>query len=245
MATAYTSQSASSAPAALPPGLRGGLPAAASPPLLAATSAARGSRIEQLRSVQRKPHEASFFFYDAFFKADAVKVLPGEYFVHNEDVIIMTTLGSCIAACLWDRNARVGGMNHFMLPDVGTGMTDGGRYGSYAMELLINEMLKRGATRGGLEAKVFGGAAVISGMNSLNVGERNTRFVFEYLATERIAVVSKDVLEIYPRKVCFFPASGKAMVKRLASTQTDAVAALDREATQRSRADSAGSVDLF
>jgi chemotaxis protein CheD len=136
-------------------------------------------------------------------------------------------------------------MNHFMLPDVGVGMTDGGRYGSYAMELLINEMLKRGATRGGLEAKVFGGAAVISGMNSLNVGERNTRFVFEYLATERIAVVSKDVLEIYPRKVCFFPASGKALVKRLASTQSDAVAALDREAAQRSRADSAGSVDLF
>jgi chemotaxis protein CheD len=207
--------------------------------------AARNSRIEQLRAVQRKPHEASFFFYDAFFKADAVKVLPGEYFVHNEDVIIMTTLGSCIAACLWDRNSRVGGMNHFMLPDAAAGMTDGGRYGSYAMELLINELLKRGATRGGLEAKVFGGASVISGMNSLNVGERNTRFVFEYLATERIPVVSKDVLEIYPRKVCFFPASGKVMVKRLAPTQLETVAAQDRDAAQRARVETAGSVDLF
>jgi chemotaxis protein CheD len=112
------------------------------------------------------------------------------------------------------------------------------------MELLINELLKRGASRATLEAKVFGGAAVISGMSSLNVGERNTRFVFDYLQTERIPVVSKDVLEIYPRKVCFFPASGKAMVKRLAPTNPDAVLALDRAAAQQARS-SAGSVDLF
>jgi chemotaxis protein CheD len=206
----------------------------------------RSARIEQLRNQPRKPHEASFFFYDAFFKADAVKVLPGEYFVHDEDVLIMTTLGSCIAACLWDRAARVGGMNHFMLPDAAAGMTDGGRYGSYAMELLINELMKRGATRSTLEAKVFGGAAVLSGMSTLNIGERNTRFVLDYLQTERIPVVSKDVLEVYPRKVCFFPASGKAMVKRLAPTNPDAVLALDRAAAQKARsASSAGSVDLF
>ena len=210
----------------------------------AQVSPVRSVRVERLRAQLRKPHEASFFFYDAFFKADAVKVLPGEYFVHDEDVLIMTTLGSCIAACLWDRNARVGGMNHFMLPE-GTGAgIEGGRYGSFAMELLINELLKRGASRATLEAKVFGGAAVISGMSSLNVGERNTRFVFDYLQTERIPVVSKDVLEIYPRKVCFFPASGKAMVKRLAPTNPDAVLALDRAAAQQARS-SAGSVDLF
>ena len=75
------------------------------------------SRLERLKSAPRKPGEASFFFYDAHFKNDAVKILPGEYFVHNEDLLIMTTLGSCIAACLWDRNAHVGGMNHFMLPE--------------------------------------------------------------------------------------------------------------------------------
>jgi chemotaxis protein CheD len=211
------------------------------------TSPPRSSRIEKLRTQPRQPGEASFFFYDAFFKADAVKVLPGEYFVDNEDTLILTTLGSCIAACLWDRVARVGGMNHFMLPDVGAGAIDGGRYGSYAMELLINELQKRGANRATLEAKVFGGAAVIGGMSSLNVGERNTAFVLDYLRTERIPVVSKDVLEIYPRKVCFFPASGKAMVKRLAPTNTDAVAALDRDAAQKARYSSSvgGSVDLF
>lgn len=204
-------------------------------------------RLEQLKARTPKPGEASFFFYDAHFKTEAVKILPGEYFVYSEDVLIMTTLGSCIAACLWDRNARIGGMNHFMLPDVAEGGTDGGRYGSYAMELLINEMLKRGASRMTLEAKVFGGGAVISGMSSINVGERNTAFVMDYLKTERIPVVSKDVLEIYPRKVCFFPASGKAMVKRLAPANPEALVAQDRAAAQKAvpQSTGGGSVDLF
>ncbi|WP_428422845.1 chemoreceptor glutamine deamidase CheD [Methylibium sp.] len=203
------------------------------------------SRIDQLKAAPRKPGEASFFFFDAHFKADTVKVLPGEYFVHDEDLLIMTTLGSCIAACLWDRERRIGGLNHFMLPD-GGGAMDSGRYGSYAMELLINEMLKRGANRLTLEAKVFGGGAVVAGMSSLNVGERNTTFVMDYLKTERIPVVSKDVLDVYPRKVCFFPASGKAMVKRLAATNTDALVAQDRAAAKAALPTSGGgSVDLF
>ena len=200
------------------------------------------SRLELLKARPRRPGEASFFFFDAHFRSDAVKVLPGEYFVHDEDILILTTLGSCIAACLWDRNARIGGMNHFMLPE-----GDNGRYGSYAMELLINEMMKRGAARSTLEAKVFGGGQVIGGMTTLNVGERNTAFVFEYLRTERIPVLSKDVLDIYPRKVCFLPASGKAMVKRLASANTETLAAQDRAAAQRAlpAATGGGSVDLF
>jgi len=207
------------------------------------------TRIEQLKAQPRKPGEASFFFYDAHFKNDAVKILPGEYFVHHEDMLIMTTLGSCIAACLWDRNARIGGMNHFMLPEgAGTGTAnESGRYGSYAMELLINEMLKRGATRGTLEAKVFGGGQVISGMNTMNVGERNTQFVMDYLKTERIPVLSKDVMDIYPRKVCFLPASGKAMVKRLAASNPEALLAQERAAAQKAVpvATGGGSVDLF
>lgn len=202
-----------------------------------------GSRLEKLRSAPRKPGEASFFFYDAHFKNDAVKILPGEYFVHNEDMLIMTTLGSCIAACLYDRVAKVGGMNHFMLPD---GAGDSGRYGSYAMELLINEMMKRGAQRMTMEAKIFGGGNVVSGMTTMNVGERNTTFVTDYLKTERIPIVSKDVLDIYPRKVCFLPGSGKAMVKRLAPTNTDALVAQERAAAKAAPASSAaGSVDLF
>lgn len=212
--------------------------------LISSSTPAAGSRLERLKSQPRKPGEASFFFYDAHFKNDAVKILPGEYFVHDEDMLIMTTLGSCIAACLYDRNAKVGGMNHFMLPD---GVGDSGRYGSYAMELLINEMMKRGASRMTMEAKVFGGGQVVSGMTTMNVGERNTNFVMDYLKTERIPIVSKDVLDIYPRKVCFLPGSGKAMVKRLAPTNTDALLAQDRAAAQKAvpATTGGGSVDLF
>jgi chemotaxis protein CheD len=212
--------------------------------LISSSNPAAGSRLERLKAQTRKPGEASFFFYDAHFKNDAVKILPGEYFVHEEDMLIMTTLGSCIAACLYDRNARVGGMNHFMLPD---GAGDSGRYGSYAMELLINEMMKRGANRMTMEAKVFGGGQVVSGMTTMNVGERNTNFVMDYLKTERIPVVSKDVLDVYPRKVCFLPGSGKAMVKRLAPTNTEALLAQDRAAAQRAvpAITGGGSVDLF
>ena len=223
---------------------------AALPPQPANLSVLGGSaRLDCLKAKPRKPGEASFFFWDAHFRNDAVRVLPGEYFVHDEDLLITTTLGSCIAACLWDRERRIGGMNHFMLPE-GTGQDSahtGGRYGSYAMELLINELMKRGATRSTLEAKVFGGGAVIAGMNSINVGERNTRFVIDYLQTERIPIVSRDVMEIYPRKVCFLPASGKAMVKRLASTHADTFVAQDRMAAQSAlpTATGGGSVDLF
>ncbi|MEP6873963.1 MAG: chemoreceptor glutamine deamidase CheD [Burkholderiales bacterium] len=207
-------------------------------------SSAASTRLSQLKASPRKPGEASFFFYDAFFKNDAVKILPGEYFVYREDILIMTTLGSCIAACLWDREAKVGGMNHFMLPE---GDADSGRYGSFAMELLINEMMKQGATRSTMEAKVFGGGQVIEGMNTMNIGERNTAFVTNYLKTERIPIMSKDVLGPHPRKVCFLPATGKAMIKRLAVANPEALAAQDREAARKAAPVSGGggSVDLF
>jgi chemotaxis protein CheD len=209
-----------------------------------ASAAASASRLERLKAAARKPGEASFFYYDSHFANEAVKVLPGEYYVDTEDLLVMTTLGSCIAACLYDRQARIGGMNHFMLPE---GAGDSGRYGTYAMELLINEMMKRGASRLTMEAKIFGGGAVISGMNTLNVGERNTKFVLEYLATERIPVVSKDVLDVYPRKVCYLPASGKAMVKRLTPANAEALAQQDRLAAQKAApaTTGGGSIDLF
>jgi len=211
-----------------------------------ASSLGSSPRLTRLKTAPRKPGEASFFYYDAHFKNEAVKILPGEYFVYAEDILIMTTLGSCIAACLWDRDAKIGGMNHFMLPE-GEGDAGSGRYGSYAMELLINELLKRGAARHSLEAKVFGGGQVISGMSTMNVGERNTSFVMDYLKTERIPIMSKDVLDIYPRKVCFLPASGKAMVKRLAPTNPEALVAQDRAAAQKAvpANTGGGSVDLF
>lgn len=203
------------------------------------------SRVEQLKARTPKPGEASFFFHDPHFRADAVKVLPGEYYVSADDLVVMTVLGSCIAACIWDPRARVGGMNHFMLPEGGS--DSGGRYGSYAMELLINELMKQGARRETMQAKVFGGGAVMSSFTTMNVGERNTKFVLDYLQTERIAVVSKDVLDVHPRKVCFFPATGKAMVKRLASSNTDALETQERKGNAATVVTSTagGSIDLF
>ena len=202
--------------------------------------------LSTLRNRARKPGEASFFFFDHHFQSDAVKVLPGEYYVANEDIVIMTVLGSCIAACIWDPKVNVGGMNHFMLPE-GDSADTSGRYGSYAMELLINEMIKLGARRESMQAKVFGGGQVMAGFTTMNVGERNTRFVLDYLHTERITVVSKDVLDIYPRKVVFFPTTGKAMVKTLAHSHPETLESTERKgnAAVLAKTTSGGSVDLF
>ena len=211
-----------------------------------ALRSAPGISLEELKARPVKPGQASFYFFDNHFQHNAVKVLPGEYFVTNENVMLITVLGSCIAACLWDSRVGVGGMNHFMLPE-GDSSDMSGRYGSYAMELLINEMMKLGARREFLQAKIFGGGRVISSFTNLNVGERNTEFVRDYLRTERIPVVSEDVLDIFPRKVVFFGTSGKAMVKRLAHTQTDAIAAQEVRGNAASvvRAKRGGSVDIF
>jgi chemotaxis protein CheD len=209
-------------------------------------SGGRAPLLDALKARPRNPGEASFFYKDHHFQYDAVKVLPGEYFVSTDDMVLMTVLGSCISACIWDGRVRAGGMNHFMLPD-GDAADGFGRYGSYAMELLINEMLKRGARRESMQAKVFGGAQVMAGFTSMNVGERNTKFVLDYLATERIPVVSQDVLDIHPRKVCFFPVTGKALVKRLAHTHPETLAVEERKGNAAVVAQSTfgGSVDLF
>jgi chemotaxis protein CheD len=207
--------------------------------------AAPTSRLDQLKARKSKAGEASFFYHDHHFHQDAVKVLPGEYFVTADDMMVMTVLGSCIAACIYDPRVRVGGMNHFMLPD--GGMDAGGRYGSFAMELLINEMMKLGARRETMQAKVFGGGQVMHTFTTMNVGERNTQFVLDYLQTERIAVISKDVLDIHPRKVCYFPATGKAMVKRLAHSHPETLETQERKSSASvvAKAITGGSVDLF
>lgn len=206
----------------------------------------RESSLDELKARSRRSGEASFFYFDHHFQYNAVKVLPGEYFVANENLVIMTVLGSCIAACLWDSRMRIGGMNHFMLPE-GDSADVSGRYGSYAMELLINEMLKLGARRETMQAKIFGGAQVMHNFTTMNVGERNTEFVVNYLQTERIPVVSEDVLDIYPRKVCFFPVTGKAMVKRLAHAHPETLGAQEKRGSAATvvQATAGGSVDLF
>jgi chemotaxis protein CheD len=160
---------------------------------------------------------ASNFYMDTTFHRKGVKLLPNEYFVTTEDLVLQTVLGSCVAACIHDRTAGIGGMNHFMLPDDSDNRaaSDAIRYGAYAMEVLLNELLKGGAKRERLEAKVFGGAAVLAGMTTLNIGDRNSEFVRRYLAMEKVRVAAEDLQGNYPRKVAFLPGTGQVMVKKL------------------------------
>lgn len=160
---------------------------------------------------------ASNFYFDNNFNAKAVKLLPGEYFVTNQEMLLVTVLGSCVAACIRDNNSGIGGMNHFMLPDgggdQGSPMSSSARYGTFAMEILINQLLKLGARRVNLEAKVFGGGNVLDGLTIANVGQRNADFVLKFLATEKIRVIAQDLVDIYPRKVYFFLKIARSWLK--------------------------------
>ena len=189
-------------------------------------------------------------YFDRHFNCEAVKILPGEYFVTQRDLVIVTVLGSCVSVCLRDHVSGIGGMNHFMLP----GNNDGGispisasaRYGVYAMELLINHLLKLGARRNCFEAKVFGGGSVLRGMTANNIGDRNVEFVRDYLHTGHIPVVAEDLLDIYPRKVYYFPATGRVMVKKLRNLHNTTL--LDREmeySLRIKRTPVVGEIDLF
>ena len=189
-------------------------------------------------------------YYDRYFEIDAVKILPGEYYVSNRNLLMVTVLGSCVAACVRDRVSGIGGINHFMLPDdkrnedqrVGTAM----RYGDYAMEILINQLLKLGAKRENLEAKVFGGGNVLPGFKNNVVGERNAQFVIEYLETEKIRLVARDLMGNHPRKVYFFPSDGRVLVRKLRSLHNDTI--VQRELTYGDRlahAKMEGDVELF
>jgi chemotaxis protein CheD len=160
----------------------------------------------------------------------AAKILPGEYYVTNGNELVTTVLGSCVSACIRDRIFGIGGMNHFMLPVSDSGSWGGlskdiagtaTRYGNYAMEHMINEILKNGGHRRNLEVKVFGGGQIIDSMT--DIGERNIRFVQEYLAMEGLNLVGQDLGDIYPRKVVFFPATGRVRIKKLKQMHNDTV----------------------
>lgn len=193
---------------------------------------------------------ASNFYFDQALNSQAVKLLPGEYFVTDKDILLVTVLGSCVAACIRDNLNGIGGMNHFMLPDNGSDthapVNASARYGIYAMEILINQLLKLGARRPNLEAKVFGGGNVLDGLTVANVGQRNADFVLEFLATEQIPVVAQDLVDIYPRKVYFFPESNRVLVKKLRKVHSNTVSEREQEYRNRLRQSNVdGDVELF
>lgn len=185
-------------------------------------------------------------FRDRQFDIDAVKLLPGEYFVTRDNLMLVTLLGSCVSACIRDPLLGIGGMNHFMLPDSEqSGGAGSARYGSYAMEVLINELIKLGATRKRLEAKVFGGGNVLKGFTVANVGARNIEFVRSYLAAERITTIAEDLGDTCPRKIHYFPASGRAMVKRLAAIHSGELSQEQAYSTRLQKQPVSGGVELF
>ena len=193
---------------------------------------------------------ATNVYYDRTFDCDAAKILPGEYYYTGKNMLIVTVLGSCVSACIRDRVTGLGGMNHFMLPDgggdAGSPVSASMRYGTFAMEILINDLLKAGARREHLEAKVFGGGAVLRGFTAMNVGQRNAEFVMQFLKTERIPVLAEDLNDIHPRKVYFFPKTGKVLVKKLMQTQNDTVAKRELDYAKRLKVEPVGGeIDLF
>lgn len=188
-------------------------------------------------------------YFDRTFNKESVKILPGEYYATARPMLIVTVLGSCVAACIRDRTSGIGGMNHFMLPNVndnGEPVNASARYGTFAMEILINQLLKMGARRQNMEAKVFGGGNVLKGFTVANVGERNSLFVREFLIAEKIPIVAEDLLDIYPRKVYFFPDTGKVLVKKLKKIHNDTILQREQEYNMRLRTEKvSGDVDLF
>ncbi|MDK1288984.1 chemoreceptor glutamine deamidase CheD [Pseudoalteromonas umbrosa] len=168
-------------------------------------------------------------FWDAGRNTVVAKVLPGEFYVSKNDELISTVLGSCIAACVYDEKLGIGGMNHFMLPgaqkmkDITNVHSDdfNCRYGNWAMEFLINEVLKNGASRTNLKVKLFGGGKIISAMTDIGVG--NIRFAQAYVEEENLELVSHDVGGPWPRKVVFHPQSGTAKVKKLRQVHNDTI----------------------
>ena len=190
-------------------------------------------------------------YWDRQRKVYAAKILPGEYYVTTNQELITTVLGSCVSACIRDPAMGIGGMNHFMLP-ANSAMSSSNfnseatRYGNFAMEKLINDILKNGGRREALEVKLFGGGKVIANMNQADVGNRNIQFALDYVATEGLQVTSHDLGDIFPRKVVYDPMSGKVQVKKLRSQHNNTIVQRERGYMDAlNQNDVSGDVELF
>jgi len=191
-------------------------------------------------------------YFDKRHGVHTAKLLPGEYYVTTDSEAVVTVLGSCVSACIRDTVFGIGGMNHFMLPiHKGGDQTWGGsvvdcvtRFGNYAMEHLINTILSHGGVRENLEIKLFGGGRIMSGMS--DIGAQNIQFVHAYLRQENMAIAASDVSGNCPRKVYYFPKTGRVRLKRLRSLHNGTVVEREtRYMREISKAPVAGDVELF
>ena len=163
------------------------------------------------------------------------QILPGDYYVTQNDEIITTVLGSCVTTCLRDARLGVGGMNHFMLPDdPAGGRSASARYGLFAMEQLINALLAQGARRDTLEVKVVGGGRVIPGMG--DIGRSNIEFVREFLAAEQMPILVEDVGLPVARRVRYRPATGQLRVLHLKISEHHKIVTRESDLASKIRA---------
>ena len=189
-------------------------------------------------------------YFDQQFQLPALKLLPGGFVATGSPRLLVTLLGSCVAACLRDPDSGVCGMNHFLLPASGAILeptSTSARFGVHAMEMLITEMQRMGARRDRLQAKVFGAGSVLEGMNVVNVGELNAAFVRQYLEVEGIPLLASDLLGESARKVYFFTDTGKVMIRRLKPERIEKVVVEEERYLENLKkdADRSGSIDLF
>jgi chemotaxis protein CheD len=204
-----------------------------------------------------RPSIAGFGHVNRYWDRDrgiiAAKILPGEYYVTQENELITTVLGSCVSACIRDKESGIGGMNHFMLPESNPGKLKQGseaivgiatRYGNYAMEHLINTILSNGGKRKNLEVKVFGGGKILPTLT--DVGKKNIGFVLDYIDQEGLKLLSHDLGDIYPRKVIYFPQTGKVGMKKIQDLHNDTIAQRERQYfNSLKNAPVEGNVELF
>ena len=159
--------------------------------------------------------------FDSHFNKQIITILPGEFYSTDKPVLISTVLGSCISIALYDPELKLGGLNHFMLPTTNRtqeiSIEEQGRYGDFAMELLLNDMFKKGAKKENLKAKVFGGGNVLDdgGFHKNRTGLNNISFALEYLQTENIPIIANDTGGIFPRKIFYDPQTSKIYLKRI------------------------------
>jgi chemotaxis protein CheD len=188
-------------------------------------------------------------FFDNTHAAWMVKVFPGEFYVTKQpDEILVTVLGSCVSACIRDPVIGVGGMNHFMLAKGRSGGwgndPQSARFGNFAMEKLINELTKAGCSRERIEIKVFGGGNVIDA--STAVGSDNAEFVLRYLEAEGLRCSAEDLGGLHPRRIHYYPATGRVVRRLLGTGETYAINREEREYADRLRQrQPAGEIHLF
>ena len=179
----------------------------------------------------------------------AAKILPGEFYVTRSDEIVVTVLGSCVSACMRDPSAGVGGMNHFMLPANGAGGStawgnEAARYGVFAMEQLINEILRAGGRKERLEVKLTGGGKVLA--SCTDIGRQNIDFAHSFLDDESLAVAAEDVGGLHPRRVYYRPRNGRVRVRKLIELHNDTIVRREAEHLDNlNKRPARGDVELF